>query len=60
MASLKWFVIVVKFCVIVSFAKVIDAEINELIDVELVENWGRCVVHPHVTGIHHSIASGLV
>ena len=60
MMSLKCLVIVVKLCIIISFVKVIDTEANELINIKLVENWGRCMVYPHVTGIHHPIASGLV
>ena len=56
----KWLIIVVKLCIIISFAKIIDAEVNELINIKLVENWGRCMVHSYVTDIHHLIASGLV
>ena len=57
---LKCFVIVVKLCVIIFFVKIINAEANELIDIELIKNWGRHMVHFYVIGIHHSIASGLV
>ena len=50
----------IKLCVIISFAKIINTEINELIDIELVENWGRCVIHSYITDIYHFIEIGLI